>query len=178
MHVGDTVYVGGVFTSITLHDIDVVIPKANIFAYSARPAWRALGHSRRGWTDLGHVACLVGDRRSALYGVVQRNADGPYVQQRGLWRRDHGQPQRDHGLRNRAGVDDRGVLRQADRARLYFTLSGQTSLFYRYFEPLSQMVGGQRFTAQASTADVSWSQVGGMFLAANTSISRTPPTAT
>jgi hypothetical protein len=48
--------------------------------------------------------------------------------------------------------------------RLYYTLSGQTSLFYRYFEPQSQTVGGQRFTAQASTSDVSWSSVGGAFL--------------
>jgi hypothetical protein len=48
--------------------------------------------------------------------------------------------------------------------RLYYTLSGQSSLYYRYFEPQSQIVGGVRFTAQGSTADVSWSQVGGAFL--------------
>jgi hypothetical protein len=48
--------------------------------------------------------------------------------------------------------------------RLYFTLSGQSSLFYRYFEPQSQIVGGQRFTAQGNTTDVSWNTVGGAFL--------------
>ena len=48
--------------------------------------------------------------------------------------------------------------------RLYYTLSGQSSLYYRYFEPQSQIVGGVRFTAQASTADISWSQVSGAFL--------------
>jgi hypothetical protein len=52
--------------------------------------------------------------------------------------------------------------------RLYYTLSGQSSLYYRYFEPQSQIVGGQRFTAQGSTADVSWSQVGGAFLVGGT----------
>jgi len=38
-------------------------------------------------------------------------------------------------------------------------------LYYRYFQPHSRIVGGQRFTAQASTADIAWNQVGGMFLA-------------
>jgi hypothetical protein len=52
--------------------------------------------------------------------------------------------------------------------RLYFTLSGQSSLFCRYFEPQSQILGGQRFTAQASTTDVSWSTVGGAFLVGGT----------
>jgi hypothetical protein len=52
--------------------------------------------------------------------------------------------------------------------RLYYTLSGQSSLYYRYFEPQSQIVGGVRFTAQASTADISWSQVSGAFLVGNT----------
>jgi hypothetical protein len=52
--------------------------------------------------------------------------------------------------------------------RLYYTLSGQTSLYYRYFEPQSQIVGGVRFTAQASTADITWSQVDGAFLVGNT----------
>jgi hypothetical protein len=61
-----------------------------------------------------------------------------------------------------------GAFYDKQTARLYFTLSGQTSLFYRYFEPQSQIVGGQRFTAQGSTADVSWNQVGGAFLVGNT----------
>jgi hypothetical protein len=52
--------------------------------------------------------------------------------------------------------------------RLYYTLSGQSSLYYRYFEPQSQIVGGVRFTAQASTADISWSQVSGAFLVGST----------
>ena len=58
-----------------------------------------------------------------------------------------------------------GAFYDKATGRLYFTLAGQSSLYYRYFEPQSSMVGGQRFTAQASTADTTWSQVGGMFLA-------------
>jgi hypothetical protein len=52
--------------------------------------------------------------------------------------------------------------------RLYYTLSGQSSLYYRYFEPESQIVGGVRFTAQGNTADISWSQVDGAFLVGST----------
>jgi hypothetical protein len=52
--------------------------------------------------------------------------------------------------------------------RLYYTLSGQPMLFYRYFEPESQIVGGVRFTAQDSTADISWGQVSGAFLVGST----------
>jgi hypothetical protein len=58
-----------------------------------------------------------------------------------------------------------GAFYDKATGRLYFTLSGQTSLFYRYYQPQSGIVGGQRFTAQASTTDTTWSQVGGMFLA-------------
>lgn len=58
-----------------------------------------------------------------------------------------------------------GAFYDKATGRLYFTLSGQSSLYYRYFEPQSGIVGGQRFTAQGSTSDTTWSQVGGMFLA-------------
>jgi hypothetical protein len=60
-----------------------------------------------------------------------------------------------------------GAFYDKATGRLYYTLSGQTSLFYRYFTPQDRLVGGQRFTAQASTSDIAWNQVGGMFLAGN-----------
>ena len=43
-----------------------------------------------------------------------------------------------------------GAFYDKATGRLYFTLSGQSSLYYRYFQPQSRIVGGQRFTAQAS----------------------------
>jgi PKD repeat protein len=51
--------------------------------------------------------------------------------------------------------------------RLYFTLSGQASLFYRYFTPESGIVGAQRFTATGNLTDLDWRKVAGMTLAGN-----------
>ncbi|GAB3428847.1 hypothetical protein GCM10027569_73000 [Flindersiella endophytica] len=47
--------------------------------------------------------------------------------------------------------------------RLYYTVSGRSSLYYRYFTPESGAVGATRFTADAS--GVSFSQAQGVFLA-------------
>lgn len=51
--------------------------------------------------------------------------------------------------------------------RVYFTLSGQSSLFYRFFTPESGIVGAQRFTAAANLTDLDWRRVAGMTLAGN-----------
>lgn len=58
-----------------------------------------------------------------------------------------------------------GAFYDKSTGRLYFTLAGQSNLYYRYFTPQSGIVGGQRFTAQASQSDTPWNQIGGMFLA-------------
>ncbi|MCW2611781.1 MAG: domain containing protein [Cryptosporangiaceae bacterium] len=49
--------------------------------------------------------------------------------------------------------------------RVYYTQSGQSSLYYRYFTPESGIVGAQRFTATDSLADLDWRRVAGMTLA-------------
>lgn len=48
--------------------------------------------------------------------------------------------------------------------RLYYTIAGNSSLFYRYFTPESRVVGAQRFTASGSVTGLSFSTVRGMFL--------------
>ncbi|WP_432949219.1 PKD domain-containing protein [Kribbella sp. CA-253562] len=51
--------------------------------------------------------------------------------------------------------------------RLFYTVAGQSSLFYRYFTPESQIVGATRFVAAGNITGVSWNQVSGMFLSGN-----------
>jgi PKD repeat protein len=48
--------------------------------------------------------------------------------------------------------------------RLYYALSGQTSLRYRYFTPDSGTIGGQEFTATGGN----FANIAGMFLSGNT----------
>lgn len=51
-----------------------------------------------------------------------------------------------------------------DSGRVYYTMTGSSSLFYRYFEPQSGLVGATRFTATGAVSTLNPSRVRGMFL--------------
>jgi PKD repeat protein len=51
------------------------------------------------------------------------------------------------------------------KGRLYYTVSGQTKMHWRWFEPESGVVGSQEFTTTDAT---NWSTVAGAFLSGNT----------
>lgn len=48
--------------------------------------------------------------------------------------------------------------------RLYYTVSGQDALYYRFFEPESDIVGAERFVASGNVAGIDFADVAGMFL--------------
>ncbi|MQA86956.1 MAG: PKD domain-containing protein [Streptosporangiales bacterium] len=50
------------------------------------------------------------------------------------------------------------------KGRLFYTRAGQSTLYYRYFEPESGIVGAEEFTATGNLPDLSWTTVTGMFL--------------
>jgi PKD repeat protein len=52
-----------------------------------------------------------------------------------------------------------------DSGRLYYTLSGDSHLYYRYFTPESNVVGGLRFTASNGITGMSFASATGMFVA-------------
>jgi Domain of unknown function (DUF5122) beta-propeller len=56
-----------------------------------------------------------------------------------------------------------GMFYDAGTGRLYFTVSGSPNLYYRYFEPESDIVGAQTFVA--SSGGIDWSGVSGMTMA-------------
>jgi len=49
--------------------------------------------------------------------------------------------------------------------RLYYTVSGNRHLFWRWFEPQSRIVGAQRFVASGSTDGLDWTTARGLTLA-------------
>jgi PKD repeat protein len=52
-----------------------------------------------------------------------------------------------------------------ENGRIYYTLSGSSNLFMRYFTVESGIVGAERFTVTGPIAGVNWSEVRGTFLA-------------
>ena len=72
-----------------------------------------------------------------------------------------------HGLTNFAAElpNVTGMFYDRSTARMYFTLSGQSRLYYRYFLPESGIVGAVRFDGPANGAGIDWTRAGGMFLA-------------
>jgi PKD repeat protein len=54
------------------------------------------------------------------------------------------------------------------KGRLYYTVSGQSSLYYRYFTPESNVVGAVRFTASGNLTGLDFSRTAGMFAVGNT----------
>ncbi len=57
-----------------------------------------------------------------------------------------------------------GMFFDPSDGRLYYTLSGSSSLFYRYFTPESDAVGAAPYTADGSVGELSPTRVRGMFL--------------
>jgi hypothetical protein len=58
-----------------------------------------------------------------------------------------------------------GMFFDSATGRLYYTISGDTHLYYRYFEPDSNAVGTQTFVASGATDGLDWSHVSGMTMA-------------
>jgi PKD repeat protein len=52
-----------------------------------------------------------------------------------------------------------------DKGRLYYTITGSASLFYRYFTPENSVVGAARFTASNNVTGIDFARISGMFLA-------------
>jgi len=58
-----------------------------------------------------------------------------------------------------------GMFFDPATGRLYYTVSGDPRLYYRYFEPESDLVGAQTFVASGNGDGLDWSHVDGMTMA-------------
>lgn len=56
-----------------------------------------------------------------------------------------------------------GMFYDKSTARLYYTISGQSRLYYRYFLPESQVLGAARFDGPASGNGINFANTSGMF---------------
>jgi hypothetical protein len=61
-----------------------------------------------------------------------------------------------------------------ENGKLYYT-RGDAQLYYRYFEPQSQMVGGQQFVASGNGDGFNWSSANGTTMASGRLYYTTPP---
>jgi hypothetical protein len=59
--------------------------------------------------------------------------------------------------------------------RLYYTLSGDTRLYYRWFIPESGVIGADTFVASGAGDGRNWSTVSGMTMASGRLVYATPP---
>jgi hypothetical protein len=57
-----------------------------------------------------------------------------------------------------------GMFFDKSAGRLYYTLAGQSQLYYRYFTPQSQIAGAVRFNGPANGNGIDWRNTSGMFL--------------
>ncbi|MGH3354790.1 MAG: hypothetical protein ACRDOJ_02770 [Nocardioidaceae bacterium] len=110
---------------------------------SARGAFMVDGRLYTGWADgtftwrsFNGGNWFGGARQVDLNGLTAFSAELPAVQ--GMW-------------------FDRTT------GRMYYTLAGQTGLYYRYFTPESRTVGAVRFTAVDTGSGIDWSRVTGGF---------------
>jgi hypothetical protein len=61
-----------------------------------------------------------------------------------------------------------GMFYDRNTARIYYTMSGSSSLYYRYFLPESDVVGAVRFTGPSSPSGLNWATTSGMFFVSST----------
>jgi len=61
-----------------------------------------------------------------------------------------------------------GMFYDRNTARLYYTMTNSSSLYYRYFLPESDVVGAVGFTGPASPPELSWATASGMFFVDST----------
>lgn len=94
----------------------------------------------------------------ATYGVARQVSTADLVVPLSAWRAD---------VRNATGMF-------FDRGRIYFTLAGSHSLFYRYFSPASGVVGAQRFVASRTLPGSDYADVRGLFVTSSRLFWATP----
>jgi hypothetical protein len=61
-----------------------------------------------------------------------------------------------------------GMFYDQTTGRLYYTLAGQSQLYYRYFEPEDRVVGAVRFDGPSNGNGVDWRNTSGLLLDGDT----------